>query len=60
MAPPVAAGFSSTKLHAVPVQVPSAKLTTRVLSVPIAFSVATIAPPLDVLKLCIDDPLCVT
>ena len=52
MAPPVAAGFSSTRLHAEPVHVPSEKLTTRVLSCR-SLQGGDDRAPLDVLKLCI-------
>src|SRR5687767_8082016 len=59
-APPVAAGFSRTTLHADPVQVPSEKATTTVLSVPIDFKVAVTAPLVVVEKLWIAEPLCAT
>ena len=54
IAPPVAASFASTMLQAEPVQVPSAKLTTSVLSVPMLFNLAATAPPAPTSKLCVD------
>src|SRR5687768_11721056 len=59
-APAVAASAARTTLHADPVQVPSEKLTTRVLSVPIDFKIAVTAPLVVVEKLWVAEPLWVT
>src|SRR5687768_9525760 len=46
-APPVAASLASTMLHESANQLPSAKLTTSVLSLPMVFSVALTVPLAD-------------